>query len=100
LDSASDSDTEPAFEVIVPNGHSRVLMPGMTRSSAYISLLDKEVSVDVEHSNGVDPSFFSTAGNWSEMVADENVNGRADLPVTDFVEHSCRPMYAQCSPLP
>jgi hypothetical protein len=32
--------------------------------------------------------FFAPSSSWSEMVAEENVNGSADLPVIDFADMS------------
>ena len=92
VDSASDSDTEPASEDVLPNGHARVLTPSLTQSSADM------VSVTEAHSklkvslNGDQGAFFGGAhGNWSEMVTDENVNGPADLPVIDFADFDGHP---------
>ena len=82
LDSASDSDTEPASEDVAPNGHSRVLIPS-TSEIPEVGTSDKD---SVAHMNGDHAAFFTNAGNWSEMVADENANGPADLPVINFSE--------------
>lgn len=80
--SETDSDTEPPSEDIVSNGHSHILTPNTTQSSAVPEL--KHQSVKGIHG---DPApFFSTAGNWSEMVAEETANGPAELPVIEFAE--------------
>lgn len=84
VDSASDSDTEPASEDVLPNGHARILTPSLTQSSA-------EMVVVAQTDDDDPPAFFSGArSNWSEMVADENVNGPADLPVIDFADFGDR----------
>lgn len=79
LDSDSDSDTEPASDDVIPNGH-HVLTPSTSRGP-------DDVQDGHQTTVGKDsPSFFNGGGNWSEMVTDENVNGPADLPVIDFAE--------------
>ena len=78
LDSASDSDTEPASEDVVPNGHSRAFTPNTSQSSDR-GVMDKDLSQNTE-------SFFAPAGNWSEMVAEETTNGPAELPVIEFAD--------------
>jgi hypothetical protein len=87
-DSASDSDTEPASEDIIPNGHTRILTPGISQSSEERSLLHPEdpEKVDVVQINGASTAFFNAPSNWSEMVADETANGASDLPVIDFAD--------------
>ena len=72
-----DSDTEPASEDVLP--HDRTHLPTPRNSKSPESVLKDEGSGEV-------PSFFAPSGNWSEMVADEKVNGPADLPVIDFAE--------------
>lgn len=91
VDSASDSDTEPASEDVLPNGHARVLTPGLTQSSpGMVSVTHSHLKPKVSL-NGDQGSFFGGApGNWSEMVTDENVNGPADLPVIDFADFDGR----------
>ena len=78
VDSATDdSDTEPASEDI-PNDPINGKSP--------------ETAVQVDDTplkNGV-ASFFSSSGNWSDMVAEENVNGSADLPVIEFSDFKGR----------
>ncbi|KAF8999213.1 hypothetical protein BDZ89DRAFT_1051331 [Hymenopellis radicata] len=39
-----------------------------------------------EQADGRDASFFAAGGSWSDMIADETINGAADLPVIDFSE--------------
>lgn len=92
VDSASDSDTEPASEDVLPNGHARVLTPSLTRTSAdMVSVTQAHLKPKVSL-NGDQETFFGAAhGNWSEMVADENDNGPADLPVIDFADFDGRP---------
>ncbi|RDB20070.1 hypothetical protein Hypma_012828 [Hypsizygus marmoreus] len=77
LDSASDSDTEPASEDVIPNGHARSFTPSTSQSPGDRGLREKE---------SVTEHFFTPAGNWSEMVADENAHGPADLPVIEFAD--------------
>lgn len=80
LDSDSDSDTEPASEDVIPNGHSRTFTPSTSQSPGDRGTLSKDsAAVDAA-------SFFTPAGNWSEMVADETANGPADLPVIEFAD--------------
>ncbi|KAH7923651.1 hypothetical protein BV22DRAFT_1068315 [Leucogyrophana mollusca] len=81
VDSVTDSDTEPASEDVLSNGHSHILTPNTTQSSGDASLNHSASKPLVG-----DPSFFGTAGNWSEMVAEETVNGPADLPVIEFAD--------------
>lgn len=83
LDSASDSDTEPASEDVIPNGHPRVITPNTSQSPADGPSLNK---ASVAHLNSDITPFFAANTNWSEMVTDENDNGPADLPVIDFAE--------------
>lgn len=92
VDSASDSDTEPASEDVLPNGHARVLTPNLTQNSAEMVSVERTHSKPKVSLNGDQGAFFAGApGNWSEMVADENVNGPADLPVIDFADFDGRP---------
>ncbi|TFK43807.1 hypothetical protein BDQ12DRAFT_702778 [Crucibulum laeve] len=79
LDSETDdSDTEPASEDVGTNGDARIRTPGRSQSP---EPLDKET---LDHLNSGVAPFFAPAGNWSEMVTDENLNGPADLPVIEF----------------
>lgn len=86
LDSASDSDTEPASEDVITNErHSS------TPDTSQDTSLTKDVLADVSGAHG---AFFTTPGNWSEMVADETAHGPADLPVIDFADfdaHAVQP---------
>ena len=72
-----NSDTEPVFDDILSN---RAHLPTPRNS------MSPETAVQVDGSplkNEVS-SFFSPRGNWSDMVAEENANGSADLPVIEF----------------
>ncbi|KAG1735750.1 uncharacterized protein EDB91DRAFT_1144035 [Suillus paluster] len=81
--SGTDSDTEPPSEDIVSNGHSHILTPNTTQNSADIPSLKHQAVKDLD---GDSTPFFSAAGNWSEMVAEETVNGPAELPTIEFEE--------------
>ncbi|KAF8076694.1 hypothetical protein FPV67DRAFT_428539 [Lyophyllum atratum] len=76
LDSASDSDTEPASEDVIPNGRSRTFTPSTSQSPGERDVNEKEAAGP--------EAFFAPGGNWSEMVAEETANGPADLPVIEF----------------
>ncbi|KXN92349.1 hypothetical protein AN958_08580 [Leucoagaricus sp. SymC.cos] len=78
-DSATDSEQELASEDEHPDRHIDAHTPNTSHDSG---ALDKDTAV---HEKSAD-TFFSTSGNWSEMVADENMNGAADLPVIEFSE--------------
>jgi hypothetical protein len=87
LDSASESDIQPASEEIVHNGHTRVITPGISQSLEQSPLLHSEMSAAVVGGiNGEDTSMFKSAATWSEMVAEEATDSPADLPVIDFTE--------------
>jgi len=87
VDSASDSDTEPASEDVLPNGHARILTPNLTQSSAdMVSVTQAHSKLKVSANDDQGAFFGGAPGNWSEMVADENINGPADLPVIDFTD--------------
>ncbi|KAF5358999.1 hypothetical protein D9758_004883 [Tetrapyrgos nigripes] len=77
--SSSDSDTEPVSEDVLPNGHTRVLTPSTSQSPG-------ETAEDVKVNDHGQSSFFAASGTWSEMVAEETLNGPADLPVIDFAQ--------------
>jgi len=81
--SETDSDTEPISEDIVSNGHSHFLTPNTTQSSADVPKLNHQSAKDLQ---GDSTPFFSAAGDWSEMVAEETANGPAELPVIEFAE--------------
>ncbi|KAF7981699.1 hypothetical protein HWV62_32270 [Athelia sp. TMB] len=92
VESASDSDTEPASEDVLPNGQSRVLTPNLTHTSGeVVSDLHGPAATKVAVNDGHDAFFGGAPGNWSEMVADEGVNGPADLPVIDFEDFNGQP---------
>ena len=81
LDSETDdSDTEPASENVLSHHHSHARALSSNEGARPVDE-DK-----VGHLNGDVAPFFAPSGNWSEMVADENANGPADLPVIEFTE--------------
>ncbi|KDR84030.1 hypothetical protein GALMADRAFT_236622 [Galerina marginata CBS 339.88] len=87
LDSATDdSDTEPASEDVIPPDRAHLPTPRNSKSPETV------VKDEVTNVNGGVPSFFAPAGDWSEMVADEKVNGPADLPVIEFADFSGHPV--------
>ncbi|KAK0499713.1 hypothetical protein EDD18DRAFT_860490 [Armillaria luteobubalina] len=75
-DGSSDSDTEQVSDDASGHRRPRVLTPSTSQSPTNGVPAEKETST----------SFFAPSGNWSEMVAEENSNGPADLPVIDFAE--------------
>ncbi|KAH9482499.1 hypothetical protein JR316_0004599 [Psilocybe cubensis] len=77
-----DSDTEPASEDAIPNDRAHLPTPRNSKSPEAV------VNKEMPKVNGELPSFFVPGGDWSEMVADEKVNGPADLPVIEFSEFS------------
>ncbi|KAF9266317.1 hypothetical protein L218DRAFT_106791 [Marasmius fiardii PR-910] len=78
ISSWASSDTESEPDDNITNGSHHPLTPstsdGPPEATASTS---KAVIAD---------SFFASAGNWSEMVADETANGPAELPVIEFSE--------------
>lgn len=80
LDSDSDSDTQPASEDVVPNGH---FTPSTSQSPGDRGLSDKD---SVTHGPSGPTPFFNSTGEWSDMVAEENINGPAELPVIEFAD--------------
>ncbi|KAJ3572275.1 hypothetical protein NP233_g3199 [Leucocoprinus birnbaumii] len=76
-DSASDSEQDSASEDDLPDRQVDAHTPNTSHSSG---ALEKEGAVNDDSSG----AFFATSGNWSEMVAEENANGAADLPVIEF----------------
>lgn len=80
LDSDSDSDTEPASEDVVPHDH---FTPSTSQSPGDRGVLDKD---SVAHLGPEAVPFFHPTGEWSEMVADETINGPAELPVIEFAD--------------
>ncbi|PPQ79489.1 hypothetical protein CVT25_003372 [Psilocybe cyanescens] len=75
-----DSDTEPASEDVIPNDRAHLPTPRNSKSPEAV------LSEEMPKVNGEAPSFFAPGGDWSEMVADEKVNGPADLPVIEFAD--------------
>ena len=86
VDSSTDSDTEPVSEDILSATPSRILTPNTTQSSADAPSLNESASKPTQGSDGRRAPFFSDAGNWSEMVAEENAHGPAELPVIEFAD--------------
>lgn len=76
-DSATDSEQESVSEDEHPDRQIDSHTPNTSRSP---DTSGKGAVVNGESTE----AFFSTTGNWSEMVADENANGAADLPVIEF----------------
>ncbi|KAG2145761.1 hypothetical protein DEU56DRAFT_787790 [Suillus clintonianus] len=95
----TDSDTEPASEDIIFNGHSHILTPNTTQSSEDVPSLNHQSAKDID---GDSTPFFSGAGNWSEMVAEETANGPAELPVIEFADFNSPsiPQQTLSGPLP
>ncbi|KIK96065.1 hypothetical protein PAXRUDRAFT_826377 [Paxillus rubicundulus Ve08.2h10] len=81
VDYSTDSDTEIVTEDVLSNGHSRILTPNTTQSSADVPSALKPTK-DLDGQRG----FFEDSGNWSEMVAEEISRGPAELPVIDFAD--------------
>ncbi|KAG5639708.1 hypothetical protein H0H81_005891 [Sphagnurus paluster] len=77
LDSASDSDTEPVSEDVIPNGHSPTFTPSSSPGNK---------GVNGKNAIVAETFFAAPGGNWSEMVNDDNVNGASDLPVIEFAD--------------
>ncbi|KAF5363386.1 hypothetical protein D9756_000247 [Leucocoprinus leucothites] len=75
-DSATDSEPGSESEDDLPDRQTNAHTPNTSHSSG---ALEKEGAV-----NEKSTAFFSASGDWSEMVADENTNGAADLPVIEF----------------
>ncbi|KAH8118667.1 hypothetical protein DFH11DRAFT_1723530 [Phellopilus nigrolimitatus] len=102
VDSASDSDPESDAEsVLLRNRRLRPDTPSTTQSpppgevDAAVAINGFAVSkpapepelasVSLEPPRSA-PAFLSAGVNWSDMVADEGVNGAAALPVIDFAD--------------
>ncbi|KAF9450672.1 hypothetical protein P691DRAFT_757998 [Macrolepiota fuliginosa MF-IS2] len=77
LDSATDSEQESASEDELPDRQISAHTPNTSHSPG---APEKDAAANGKSAE----AFFSTTGNWSEMVADENANGAADLPVIEF----------------
>ncbi|KAG8219022.1 hypothetical protein J3R82DRAFT_4778 [Butyriboletus roseoflavus] len=86
VDSSTDSDTEPVTEDILSATHSRILTPNTTRSSADVPSFNDSASKLTKGADNQRASFFGDTGNWSEMVAEENAHGPAELPVVEFAD--------------
>ncbi|KAF8437283.1 hypothetical protein L210DRAFT_2364342 [Boletus edulis BED1] len=99
-DSSTDSDTEPVSEDILSATHSRILTPNTTQSSADVPSLNGSASKPSQGVDGPRAPFFSDAGNWSEMVAEENAHGPADLPVIEFADFTSPPIDQRSKPTP
>ena len=86
VDSSTDSDTEPVSEDILSATPPRILTPNTTQSPADVPSLNGSASKPAQCVNGRGAPFFGDAGNWSEMVAEENAHGPAELPVIEFAD--------------
>ena len=97
---ASTLDSESISESELENEVNSVPSPSQTPLIATAS-----VSTPPSHSSP-NPVFFPPSRDWSDMVADENANGAAALPVIDFadisshVEGTSPPSHTVLSPLP
>lgn len=76
-DSATDSDQESASEVGILDKQANVHTPNTSHSSG---APEKGAAL----SGKADGTLFPTSGDWSEMVADEGLNGSADPPIIEF----------------
>ncbi|KAF7775754.1 hypothetical protein Agabi119p4_4147 [Agaricus bisporus var. burnettii] len=76
-DSETDSDQESASEDGILNKQANDHTPDTSHSSG-------APKTEVASNGKTDGALFSTSGDWSEMVADEGLNGSADLPVIEF----------------
>lgn len=100
VDSSTDSDTEPVSEDILSASHSRILTPNTTQSSGDVPSLNGSASKPTQGADGRRAPFFGDAGNWSEMVAEENAHGPAELPVIEFADFTGPPMDQRPKPAP
>lgn len=75
-DSATDSE-HSVSEDDMPDRQIDAHTPNTSHSSG---ALDKDSAINDDSSR----TFFSATGNWSEMVADPDANGAAELPVIEF----------------
>jgi hypothetical protein len=99
LDSASDSHAESPSRHGILNGHSRSSTPSTTHTTKESIIVQSNISPKVVI-NGIDEASFFGTRNWSEMVAEENASGPADLPVIEFVDFDRHMMEQPSQPLP
>ncbi|KAG6896625.1 hypothetical protein C0992_007031 [Termitomyces sp. T32_za158] len=91
LSSASESDTEPGTDEVVPNDHTRALTPGTSQSPGDRGARDKPAEQT--------ESFFAPNTPWSEMVADdEKATESGDIPVIEFVDFDAQHVPARSWP--
>lgn len=100
VDSSTDSDTEPVTEDVLSATHSRILTPNTTQSSADVPSLNDSASKLTNGADGRRAPFFGDTGNWSEMVAEENANGPAELPVVEFADFTASSVDQRSKPTP
>ncbi|KAH0840274.1 hypothetical protein J3R83DRAFT_1282 [Lanmaoa asiatica] len=100
VDSSTDSDTEPATEDILSATHSRILTPNTTQSSTDVPSLNEPASKLTKGVDGRRAPLFGDTGNWSEMVAEENAHGPAELPVIEFADFTGPSMDQRAKPIP
>ncbi|KAI9574254.1 hypothetical protein HD554DRAFT_2045791 [Boletus coccyginus] len=100
IDSSTDSDTEPVSEDILSATHSRILTPNTTQSSADVPSLNGPASKPTQGADSPRAPFFGDAGDWSEMVAEENAHGSAELPVIEFADFTGPPIDQRSKPIP
>ncbi|KDQ64433.1 hypothetical protein JAAARDRAFT_64290 [Jaapia argillacea MUCL 33604] len=101
--SSFGTDTESESELDdLANGHSPVVTPSTTQSPQppgtddVASVSDHTPSKILQNGDG---SIFVSAGlDWSEMVAEENKNGPAELPVIDFADLGSHPIEERVRP--
>ena len=100
VDSSSDSDTEPVSLDIPSSTPSRILTPNTTQSSADVPSLNDSASKPTKDGDAPPAPFFGDTGNWSEMVAEENAHGPAELPVVEFADFAPSSMDQRPKPTP
>lgn len=94
----SSTDSEPVTEDILSATHSRILTPNTTQSSADVP--NESASKLTKGVDGGRAPFFGDTGNWSEMVAEENTHGPAELPVIEFADFTGPSMDQRSKPTP
>lgn len=98
--SSTDSDTEPVSEDIPSTTLSRILTSNTTQSSADVPSLNGSASKPTKGGDARRAPFFGDTGNWSEMVAEENAHGPAELPVVEFADFTGPSMDQRSKPTP
>lgn len=99
-DSSIDSDTEPVSEDIPSSTPSRILTPNTAQSSADVPSLNGSVSKPSKGSDTRRAPLFGDTSNWSEMVAEENAHGPAELPVVEFADFTGSSVDQRSKPAP